>query len=61
MFGIFECVAEPSWQFVPNGEVDEIIPMSIEEIRSLMTENPELFTGGFRNTMKEYCRVKGIS
>lgn len=60
MFGLFECVADKAWRFVPNDEVEEIIPMKLEDIRNLMKTNPEKFTGGFINTMKEYYRVKGL-
>jgi isopentenyldiphosphate isomerase len=60
MFGLFECVADPSWQFVPNDEVDEIIPMKLDDIRKIMTSNPEKFTGGFINTMEQYCIVKNL-
>ena len=59
MFGLFECIAEKSWSFVPNDEVEEIIPMSLTKIRNLMKTNPERFTGGFINSMAEYCKVKG--
>lgn len=60
MFGLFECNADPSWKFVPNDEVEEIIPMKLDNIRKLMESNPEKFTGGFINTMKQYCIVKNL-
>ena len=60
MFGLFECTADPNWQFVPNDEVEEIIPMKLDDIRKLMASNPEKFTGGFINTMKQYCKVKNL-
>jgi isopentenyldiphosphate isomerase len=59
MFGLFQCVAEDSWQFRPNDEVEEIVPMELEEIQQLMATNREKFTGGFVNTMKEYQRLLG--
>ena len=59
MFGLFECVADDSWHFELNDEVEEIIPMTLEGIQNLMATNPEKFTGGFINTMKEYVRIKG--
>lgn len=61
MFAVYECVAEATWQFVPNDEVDEIIPMSLNEIRNQMTISPSKFTGGFINTLDEYCRIKQIT
>ena len=57
MFGLFSCTAKSGWQFVPNSEVEEIIPMDIEAIKVLMETNPEKFTGGFINTMREYSRL----
>jgi isopentenyldiphosphate isomerase len=60
MFGLFECVAAPTWKFVPNEEVEEIIPMKMAEIRHLMKTNPEKFTGGFINSMREYCKIKNL-
>lgn len=60
MFGLFECVADKSWHFQPNDEVEEIIPMKLDDVRSLMLSVPEKFTGGFIGTMREYCRVKGL-
>lgn len=60
MFGLFECVANNDWKFEPNDEVEEIIPMKLDEIRTLMKSSPEKFTGGFINTMQEYCKVKDL-
>jgi ADP-ribose pyrophosphatase YjhB (NUDIX family) len=59
MFGLFQCVAEDSWQFRPNDEVEEIVPMELEEIQQLMATHREKFTGGFVNTMREYQRLLG--
>lgn len=61
MFGIYECVAEDTWNFVPNDEVEEIFPMPLDDIRQQMNKQPELYTGGFLNTMVEFCRAKQIS
>lgn len=61
LFGLYTCIADPSWEFVPNDEVHEIFPMSIEDIRHAMATGPkERFTRGFRITMDEYVRQKGI-
>jgi len=60
IFGLFECIAEKDWHFEPNKEVEEIIPMKLEEIKIMMSEQPEKFTGGFINTMKEYCKIKNL-
>lgn len=58
MFGLLSCVADKHWKFIPNEEVEEIIPMKIEEIVSQMKHRPHLFTHGFINTMQEYLKVK---
>lgn len=60
MFGLFECIADKDWQFKPNDEVEEIIPMKLEDIKKMMVNEPEKFTGGFKHTMEEYCRIKNI-
>lgn len=59
MFGLYECVADDEWEFVPNEEVEEIIPMKLGDIRALMVSSPERFTGGFINTMAKYTELKG--
>ncbi len=61
MFGLFECVVDKDWKFEPNDEVEEIIPMKLDDIRKMMTDTPEKFTGGFINTMNEYCKVKNLA
>ncbi|MFZ3009458.1 MAG: NUDIX domain-containing protein [Candidatus Microsaccharimonas sp.] len=61
MFGLYECVADPNWKFVPNDEVKEIFPMTIAAIRQAMIDEPyDRFTRGFRITMAEYVRQKGL-
>lgn len=60
MFGLFECTADNGWKFEPNDEVEEIIPMKLGEIRKYMESNPEKFTGGFINTMQQYCKIKNL-
>lgn len=58
MFGLFECVADKTWRFVPNEEVDEIIPMKLADVRALMKSNPEKFTTGFIKSMQVYTKLK---
>jgi len=61
MFGLFECIARPDWQFVPNDEVEEIIPMKLAVIEKMMKDSPEKFTSGFVNSMKHYRKIKNLS
>ena len=61
LFGLYSCVADASWEFVPNDEVKVIFPMSIAAILQAMKDEPEeRFTRGFRITMAEYARQKGL-
>jgi len=58
MFGLFECIADDDWRFTPNEEVEEIIPIKLESVERMMKKNPEKFTNGFINSMKEYRKIK---
>ncbi|HSX01962.1 MAG TPA: NUDIX domain-containing protein [Candidatus Saccharimonadia bacterium] len=56
LFALYTCVADPSWRFVPNDEVEEITPMTLAEIKALMQTQPQNFATGFINTLAEYER-----
>ena len=60
MFSLFECVANNNWNFEANDEVEEIIPMNLDDIRKRMISSPEKFTGGFKSTMEQYCKLKNL-
>lgn len=60
MFGLYECYPPASWEFSPNEEVNNIIPMTIQTIVELMNREPQRFTGGFINTMAEYIKYKKL-
>jgi isopentenyldiphosphate isomerase len=61
LFGLYTCLADTTWEFVPNDEVEEIFPMTIEAIRQAMIDEPEeRFTRGFRITMAEYVRLNNL-
>lgn len=59
MFGLYECTPK-NWQFIPNEEVKNIIPMKIEDIIQLINTSPNKFTPGFLNTMSEYIVKKQL-
>ncbi len=59
-FALFECTPGDDWQFHPNEEVQKIEPYEISEIVEWMNREPEKFTPGFINTMKEYIKVKNL-
>lgn len=59
LFGLYTCIADPDWKFVPNDEVNQILAMSIPEIVQKMQTEPEThFTRGFRITMKKYLELQ---
>lgn len=60
MFGIYVCVADPSWKFIPNDEVKVIFPMSLQDIRQAMIDEQDKFTRGFHITMAEFTRLKSL-
>ena len=60
MFALYECQAAKDWKFMPNNEVEQIVAMKLSAIRKMMKDNPEKFTGGFINTMKQYVALKGL-
>lgn len=59
IFGLYECYPE-SWHFVPNDEVEEIIPMAIEDIVQQMNQDPMRFTAGFICMLRAYIELKGL-
>jgi len=59
MFGLYECHPK-DWKFVPNDEVEQVIPMELEEIVVQMNDDPMRFTAGFIRTMRTYIDVKNL-
>ncbi len=59
-FGIYECQPSTDWKFVPNDEVERIIPMEIADVVRQMNDTPGRFTPGFINTMAKYLEVKQL-
>ena len=60
MIGLYECIPL-NWNFSENEEVKNLIPMEINDIVEMMNKEPKRFTGGFKNTMFEYIKQKGLS
>lgn len=60
MFGLYTCIVEPAWKFTPNDEVNEMRVMEIKDVQKLMVDEPDMFTGGFISSMKEYIRLKDL-
>lgn len=59
MFGIYECHVGRGWTFVPNEEVDEIVPYTLDEVVAYIEKAPHLFTGGIKKTLPAYLQAKG--
>lgn len=60
MIAFYEITPSNSWQFIPNEEVNSILPFHLEEVVSMINKNPEKFTTDFIRTMKKYLEVKSI-
>ncbi len=54
IFGVFETLAEIGWKFMPNTEVKNLVPMSLDKIFTAMNNDPNRFTLGFINTLNVY-------
>lgn len=61
MIQLYECIADPAWKFVPNNEVETIVPMTIAEIRSQIATNPEKFSTNFICALNEYRTTKNTA
>lgn len=60
MFGLYECVVPDAWTFTPNEEVKNIIPIKLSDVVAMMNTEPQKFTGGFKNTLREYVKKKNL-
>jgi isopentenyldiphosphate isomerase len=61
IFAIYETTVPKGWEFVPNEEVKEISPQTLEETINQMKQNPTKFTPGFINTMAAFIEVKNLN
>jgi len=57
-WAIYKTVAPAEWRFKETEEVKTLEKRNISDIISTMESNPDMFTRGFINTMKEFIRVK---
>lgn len=60
VYGLYEIKHSENWRFIPNEEVQKIIPLPLEEIVALMNKYPEKFVTGFIYTMQEYIKQKHL-
>jgi 8-oxo-dGTP pyrophosphatase MutT (NUDIX family) len=56
IFGVYLISAPSAWEFVPNEEVKKLELYDVAELAEDMQINPQLYTGGFISTMKEYLK-----
>lgn len=57
---LYECQAPDNWSFKGNNEVKNIFPLAVPAIVKQMNSSPRNFTGGFKNTLFEYIKRKGL-
>lgn len=57
-WALYEGIAPTGWEFRETEEVKTLELMNFEAVIALMNTNPEIFTHGLINTMREYIRVK---
>ena len=58
---VFEGIAPKDWVFRRTKEVWAITIMTVEEIAEGMNQNPEAWTFGFQNVMRDYLKRKGVN
>ncbi|MFZ2555459.1 MAG: NUDIX domain-containing protein [Minisyncoccia bacterium] len=58
-WAIYEATAPAGWKFTETEEVKSLKKMKPLEIIATMNSNPEQFTHGFLNAMREFVCVKG--
>ena len=57
-WAIYTAIALPEWRFEETEEVKSLEKVDMARVIAMMGSNPNLFTHGFINTMKELVRVK---
>lgn len=57
-WSIFTAIAPLEWKFKETDEVKSLEKISMPTVISMVKSNPELFTYGFINTLKELVRIK---
>jgi ADP-ribose pyrophosphatase YjhB (NUDIX family) len=56
-WAVYTATAPEGWEFQETEEVKSLEKMSMEDITNLMESNPDRFTRGFLNTMREFLKV----
>jgi len=57
-WAVYETIAPQGWKFKETEEVKTLEKRNISDIISTMESNPDLFTLGFMNAMKEFVHIK---
>ncbi|MFA6262577.1 MAG: NUDIX domain-containing protein [Bacteroidia bacterium] len=59
-WAIYEAIAPLEWKFKETEEVKALEKRNLQSVISMMKSDPDLFTHGFVNTIKEFMRIKNI-
>lgn len=59
-WAIYEATAPAGWKFTETEEVKSLEQMKLPDIVAMMDDDPEKFTHGFANAVKEFSRQKGM-
>jgi isopentenyldiphosphate isomerase len=59
-WAIYTAIAPTGWVFKETEEVASLQKMDLKEIVSMVKFDPDMFTHGFINTLKEFVRVKNL-
>jgi isopentenyldiphosphate isomerase len=59
-WAIYEATAPTGWEFIETEEVKALEKMKVSDIVVAMDTDPEKFTHGFVNAMREFVRIKKI-
>lgn len=59
-WAIYTATALPEWKFKETEEVKSLEKIDVAKVIDMMESNPDAFTHGFINTMKELIRIKEL-
>lgn len=59
-WAIYKTVAPQGWKFKKTEEVKALEKRGLSDVISTMKSNPDLFTLGFINAMKEFISIKNV-
>ena len=57
-WAVYETIVPQGWEFKETEEVKTLDKKTLSDIINMMESDPDIFTCGFKNAMKEYVRIK---